>query len=133
MTRIILSKRFSKVTESLTSYRLSVEATSSEDIVKSIFIKQRSRNPITNQIEDTFVAVATPAQLEDIPENAPPQNSSFFRTNQIDLVAETPEYLDSVFKDILAEVQKLIADSDAMNQLDVSETYEVTANAVTIQ
>ena len=78
--------------------------------------------------DDTFVAVCTPVQLEDFPEDSPEEGSSFYRTNRIELVGRTPEYLQTVFDSLVYEVKKLALDLDQLDLLTDAETYTISSD-----
>lgn len=97
----------------LGSYSMTLEIVSAEDIKKACFVKQRLKT-INNGINDVFVAVCTPAQLEDLPETVPDPDTSYFRTSKIELIAYTLEYLKEIEDAIVDELNKLIRDCAAL-------------------
>jgi hypothetical protein len=101
----------------LKSYKLEVEALSSEDMPVKVFVKQRIRNFARETTDDIFVAVCTPTQLEDFGEDSPEQGTTYFRTNKIELVARTPEMILDVFNSLVYEVKKLVIDLNALDEL----------------
>jgi hypothetical protein len=92
-----------------------------------IFVNQRIRNFAKERFDDTFVAVCTPVQLEDFPEDSPEEGSSFYRTNRIELIGRTPEYLQTVFESLVYEVKKLTLDLDQLDSLTAAETYTISS------
>ena len=124
---IHISKRSTSALPDISSYKLEVLATNAENMPDKIFVKQRVRNFARGGSEDFFVAVCTPAQLEDFAEDSPDGTTSFFRTNTIDLVARTAEELQAVFDSLLYETKKLVVDLTDLEKLDVEEIYVVNA------
>jgi len=128
MTKSIqLSKRTTSYSPDILSYKLVVEAINAVNMPSKIFVKQRIRNFAKNIFEDTFVAVCTPTQLEDFLEDAPDKNTSYFRTNSIELVGRTAEMVQAVFDSLLYEVKKLTADLTEMDKLTVAHIYEISS------
>ena len=108
---------------------MDLTVTSADDMPKEIFVKQRFALD-----DDVFAAIASPAQLEDLPINEPDGVTTYFRTSSVSLVAANQAALDSIYASIVAEVQQLVAN---LNALDVSAvpdlTCEITADAVVTQ
>lgn len=125
MASLTLTQRSSSLDPDKQSYRLVLEITSSEDIPKEVFVKQRfinyKRDPI---FDDVFVAVATPVQIEDYDKFAPRENTSFFRDSKIDLISRNIDYLEQVKTSILWELDKLVEEWNALNVLS-AETITV--------
>jgi len=111
----------------ISSYKLVVRAENAQNMPDKIFVKQRIRNFAKNTIDETFVAVCTPTQLEDFEEDAPGEGSSYFRTNQIELVGRTPEWLVTVFDSLLYETKKLVVDLTDLDSLSEATVYNITA------
>lgn len=105
------------------SYRVAIAATASVGVSPNIFVMQRIRDFTANKFEDNFAAVATPAQLEDIPEVNNMTESSFYRTNSIELVARTAEYLAEIVASIFNEVQNLVDDLKALEGNATTTTH----------
>lgn len=119
-------KRYtSELTPDKLSYRVKLEVTSSEDIPKEVFVKQRFKDFKTLKIDDVFVAVATPVQLEDFPINAPNDKESFFRDFQIDLISRNIDYLNDLVDSILLEVNKLVDECNALNTFATEQTITI--------
>jgi hypothetical protein len=111
----------------ISSYKLVVRAANAQNMPDKIFVKQRVRNFAKDSTDDTFVAVCTPVQLEDFEEDAPGEGSSYFRSNTIELIGRTPEYLTEVFDSLLYETQKLVIDLTDLDSLSDAEVYNITA------
>lgn len=112
----------------ISSYKLVVQTANPENMPGKIFVKQRIRNFAQDRTDDTFVAVCTPTQLEDFEEDAPAEGSSYFRTDSIELIARTPEYLMEVFDSLIYEVKKLVIDLSDLDVLTDAEVYTITAS-----
>lgn len=111
----------------ISSLKLVVQAVNAQDMPDKIFIKQRIRNFAKGTFDDTFVAVCTPTQLEDFPEDSPNSETSYYRTNRIELIGRTAEVLRSVFDSIKYEVKKLVIDLNDMDTLDTAHVYNISA------
>lgn len=132
MASIKLLRKSVTYDKDLLSYRMIVYATLAENITSKVFVNQRLRNMAKQNFDDTFVAVATPAQIADFGEDAPLEGSSYFRTDKIDVVSRNADYLDSVFDDILYSVQKLVEDTEALNDLHNEGLYTITAEQIEV-
>ena len=53
--------------------------------------------------------------------------------SRVELVANTPELLDRIFDSMLYEVQKLVIDLNAIDNLEPAEVYMITAGGVTLE
>ena len=113
----------------ISSYKLTVQAVNPEDMSSKIFVKQRIRNFAKESVDDVFVAVCTPTQLEDFEEDAPGEGSSYFRTDTIELVARTPEVLMEIFDSLVYETKKLVVDLTDLETLSTSEVFTITATS----
>jgi hypothetical protein len=127
---IQIIKRSTLALPDIQSYMLTIEAVNAENMPDKIFVKQRIRNFAKGDIDETFVAVCTPAQLEDFEEDAPEDGTSFFRTNKIELVARTPELLQAVVDSLTYEVKKLVTDLTDMENLGNTEIFTITSDSI---
>lgn len=130
MAQIKLLRKSTAYENKAGSYRMTLEVFATEDITKNVFIKQRLRNFVKNNFDDVFVAIATPAQLEDFDESSPAEGSSYYRTSSIDLISRNIGYLEDVFQSILAELQKLVDDYDSLNLLQPDGIYTITSESI---
>jgi hypothetical protein len=130
---IQLSKRSTVYVPDISSLKLVVETVNAVDMPSKIFVKQRIRNFAAGTFDDTFAAICTPTQLEDFPEDAPAEGSSYFRTNKVELVCRTPEQLQSVFDSLVYETKKLVVDLTDMERLSVAQLYSITANSPVVE
>lgn len=131
MAKINLVKKSSSLDPNSGSYSIVLEVLSTEVINKNVFIKQRLRNYIANNFDDVFVAIATPAQLEDFDTDSPKTGDSFFRTDRIQLTSRNPAYLEEVFEAILRELQKLVDDFEALSRLTTDGIYTIESEQIT--
>ena len=129
---IQLIKRSSVEVPEISAIKLVVEAVNAQDMSPKIFIKQRIRNFAKGSFDDFFVAVATPTQMEDFPEDAPSDDSSYYRTDSIELVGRTYEMVQEVFNSLLYEVKKLVVDLNDMENLATAERYLITSEDTVI-
>lgn len=98
-----------------------------QNMSDKIFVKQRIRNFAKGVFDDTFVAVCTPAQLEDFEEDAPGEGTSYYRTNTIELIARTAEEMQAVFNSLVYETKKLVVDLSDLENLSSAEVYVINA------
>lgn len=132
MTKSIqIIKRSTVKIPELSSYKLVIEAVNPVGMTDKIFVKQRIQNFAKNKLDDTFVAVASPTQLEDFEEDAPAEGSSFFRTNTIELVAYTTELLQEIVDSLIYETKKLLVDLDSMDNLKDEEVFLIQSDQPT--
>lgn len=124
---IQISKRSTIAVPDISSYKLVVEAINAQNMPNKIFVKQRINNFSKGTIDDIFVAVATPTQLEDFNEDSPEEGTSYFRTASIEIVARTPEMLQTFFDSLLFETKKLVIDLTDMDNLSSAEVYSINA------
>jgi hypothetical protein len=110
----------------LLSYKLKVSVVGAQGMPEKIFVKQRIKNFSKQKFDDTFVAVATPAQLEDFHEDAPEEGSSYFRTDQIEIISRTPEAIAKIFESLLYEIKKLTKDLSDIELLSNAVVYSIS-------
>jgi hypothetical protein len=113
----------------ISSYKLTVQAINPQEMPSKIFIKQRIRNFAKDTFDDTFVAVCTPTQLEDLQEDAPDEGTSYYRTDRIELIARTPEVIQTILDSLLYEVKKLVVDLSDLDNLAEPRVYTISANS----
>jgi hypothetical protein len=124
---IQISKQSVVEVPDISSYRLVVNTLNPIGMSGKIFVKQRIRNFAKDTFDDTFVAVCTPTQLEDFEEDSPGHGTSYYRTDRIDLVARTPEALQTIFDSLLYETKKLVVDLTDLDNLSEATVYNVSA------
>jgi hypothetical protein len=130
MATLNLLRKSTTSVPAMQGYRMTLEITSSDDITKNVFVNQRIRDNTKQTFEDVFVAIATPAQLEDFAEDAPNNGTSYFRTSKVDILSRNLDYLESVFHDIVNQLQKLVGDVDSLSVLSDETTYQITADQI---
>lgn len=113
----------------ISSYKLTIQAINPQEMPGKIFIKQRIRNFAKATFDDTFVAVCTPSQLEDLQEDAPEEGTSYYRTDNIELIARTPEVIQTILDSLLYEVKKLVVDLSDLDNLAEPRVYTISANS----
>jgi hypothetical protein len=107
-----------------------LEITAANDTVTELFVKQRRITSGLPSFEDVFVAVASPAQIEEFPANVP-DTTNFFRTDKITLVAENEALLDELVDTVVEELSVLLNNLTAQESLTNSVTYTITPSSVT--
>ena len=124
--KIQIFKSSSVYVPDISSIKLVVAAVNPEEMTDKIFVKQRIRDFAKDTFDDTFVAVCTPVQLEDLDADSPGEGTSYYRTNQVELVGRTPEMVETVFESLLYEVKKLVLDLNDMDKMTADEIYNIT-------
>jgi len=133
MLRLNLNKKTVTYRANLSAYSMVLEITSSQDIEKEVFVKQKLVNFTNDTPDEFFVAVCSPVQMSDLPVNIPTAYSSYFRVSKVELIAGTQEELKAIFNSITFELQKLIVDLEAQQSLlEIEENYEITDTGVNI-
>lgn len=132
MATINLLRKSTVFNKDLNSYRMILEVVSSEDITTKVFVNQRLRTAGKYTFDDVFVAVATPAQIEDLDEDSPNQYTSFYRTDTIDLVSRNADYINEVFDTIVSDLQKLVADTESLNILEADGLYTIQSTQIDV-
>lgn len=127
-TSIQISKKSTVPLPDIQSFKLEIQAVNPVNMPSKIFIKQRIRNFARDRFDDTFVAVCTPTQLEDLLEDSPEEGTSYYRTDTIELVVRTAEMLQTVFDSLLYEVQKLVIDLQNIELLEPEEIYTLSSD-----
>lgn len=130
MRKVVLRRTYFSPIAPYPSYSMELTVTAAEDITAAIFVKQRFGDDASS---DVFAAIATPEQLETLPDTAPELTTSYFRSDTIQITALNHATLVAIYASILEEVQLLIAN---LNSLDTAETpattVEITETAVTV-
>ncbi len=101
-----------------------------EYMPKEVFVKQRLT---ASSADDCFVAVASVAQMEDLPVNSPGADTSYFRTDSVSLVSTNPVVLNTIYTEVLEEIQMLISNLEALDTQAVPETIcDITSLSVEV-
>jgi hypothetical protein len=95
-----------------------------------LFVKQRILLA-DGTYDDTFVTVASPAQIEDIQQQSPAPGEFFYRDNTFSLISSDPTLLQTTANNILADVQLTIQQSEDLDVLSTAETITVTDSSIT--
>lgn len=106
-------------------YAMEVRATGAENITTKIFVKRRTKL-LNGTNSDSFISLATPTQLTSVAENAPNTGSTFFRDDNIRIVAQSAEYLDLFFNQLKAQLVTLLENLEAIEDPDNEVTYSVS-------
>ena len=129
----------SPVTAGLQAYGLKITALESTDMPKEIFIMRRDVVPF-NEINvtpdphpenpgiasDTFICLADPVDLEEIPVDVPDINNEmpYYRVAKVEFWFRTSILLEETYDLIAADVTKLVESLVALSALET--TSEVT-------
>lgn len=134
-TITLVQRGIAHVPQNPQSSAVELEITTANDTITEVFVKQRRAKqfttPIDTSFEDVFVAVATPAQIQDLPVSSPLPGFSDFRSNIITLVAENEAALDVTVNIILDEISTLLENLEAQEELITTTTYTVTSSGNT--
>jgi len=128
---IKIHQELSDYTQDSQSQKLRIWTTDAVDVTPAVFILQRVLNKRTNKTDNTFAAIATPAQLEDLQENTPGPGTTYYRASEITLVGRVPEDLAVIFQSIVYEVRSLLRDLQAQQALTPNGSFIVTPTSVT--
>jgi len=126
MITLTLSKKTPEYNVELQAYSMTVEVLDSQGTEKEVFVKQKLTNFLDDSVTENFVAVCSPAQMEDLFKHSPAENTSYFRTSSISLVADNPELLEGIFNSIIYELHKLTKDLNILNAQTNHERYSIT-------
>jgi hypothetical protein len=130
MKTVTLS-RASSSTDKPGNHRVDISITSSNDITSYLLVKRRVKLP-DNTFDDTFVTVANPVQIEDIPQSTPASGDEYFRDKSISLVSSDPEYLSQVVDQVYADIQLTLIQATELEILSVADTVEITPESITV-
>jgi hypothetical protein len=122
---------YSSENSGLVGYLMKIYVENYYNIDPHIFVMQRdlggkySQEPL-----DTFYSIASVGELEFLSVNEPNElYSNFYRTDQIELMFETPQELESAWESISSEVRALVEANDLSinTSPDVIAAYPVDA------
>lgn len=115
----------------LYGYSLRVVVTNSVDMPTEIFIYQRGAAPAPaagETVRDTFVAIADPLDLQEIPVDAPDltEEIPYYRTSEVTLSFRSIIELNETMALIKADIELLVRSLQAMDEFELSEeeTYD---------
>ena len=113
------------------AYRTDITITSSDAITTYLFVKQRIVR-LDGSVDDTFAAVAGPAEIEDIPQSAPEPPSAFFRDNQVSFISTDLNQLTDVVNQVLTDLQLTVQQSTDLLTFTSSTNYTISPTSITI-
>ena len=100
--------------------RMRVEVTDYNNVDPNIFVYKRNEpDPNTDTYRDTFEAVASPNDIEELPAGAPRDDSPYFRLSEIDVMSRSMDMLNETWALILADRDELIRTLTYTCELDV--------------
>ena len=101
----------------------------SANISKEVFVYQRRPLPPNNPaLEDSFVNIASVADLNEYPINAPGPDFPFFRLSTIDLIFRNIDLMSVTVEKIKTDLNSLVKNVDAIET--VTSQTEFTAGVV---
>jgi hypothetical protein len=104
-------------------YHFTVEASGAVDMPNEVFrMKQRPLDPIAQTTTNEFTGICSPADLQDLPINAPIIPDPRFRVLFIDVTYYNIAFGDSIWEDIKFEVNDLVS---SLNAGDILGNVEV--------
>lgn len=77
-------------------------------------------------LPDGFEAVASTMNMIEYPEDQAQPGQPFYRVSQADIPTRSPKHLLELRKKIEEAVRDLVANTNALSDLPVSETVEIT-------
>jgi hypothetical protein len=126
------------VSSSAITYETELEITGAVDLPKELFIKQRKQAVNINSVQfveeytDEFRAICTAAQLEELPAYAPENKLGDFRDCKVAFRYTNPTFMQSILDSIIAEIQILIENLDALDTLRQTQVYNITSTSIEI-
>jgi len=108
--------------------RLVVTVTSASELSEKIFVyKEVPLNPNDSTTIAQFDHVASPADLEDFPEDAPIAGSdpSWFRLNKVDVVVRSRAIADELWDAILQDVTDLKTTLDRLDTFESQDDFTI--------
>ena len=132
MASITLLRKSTVLNPNNESYTMNLQITSSEDVTKYIMVNQRIKDFVKNNFDDVFAAVCTPVLLEDLDINSPSAGTSYYRTDTVKIIANNLGYLEEIFNAIVYDIQQLVQDVEALNDLQPDGIYTISANHIDV-
>lgn len=127
MTTITLSKKVTQTDDFRQRLRVWVSETTN-NIPAQVFVYQRIPSvPLDTELQDLFVHVASYADIQDYPSEAPDSTSPFFRQYFFDLVFDSKAIMEENWQRILWSVQHTVEDICRLNDLPPVEIRIVSA------
>jgi hypothetical protein len=107
------------------------------NMTPKVFIYHRGPVDLeTGEFQDIYEAVASPAQLDEIPPDKPytPEGSAtqipYFRTDTLQFVTRTREELAYLWQLVQDDVQQLVNDVNSFEELDIVETVPIVPTTI---
>jgi hypothetical protein len=126
------------VSSSAITHETELEITGAVDLPKELFVKQRRQTVNINSVQfqeaytDEFRAVCTAAQLEELPAYAPENKLGDFRDCKVAFRYTNPNFMQTILDSVIAEIQILIENLDALDTLQQSHVYNITATSIEV-
>ena len=93
------------------------------DMPRHVFVYRRNPpHPVTGDIEDTFMTVASFVDISEFPAEAPGNDSPYFRKDFIEVDVRSTRDFDAVWSLIHAQVCELVSALNRADLLIVTET-----------
>jgi hypothetical protein len=117
---------YSSDNNGLVGYLMKIYVENYHNIDPHIFVMQRDiGGKYSQESLDTFYSIASVGELEFLSINEPNElYSNFYRTNQIELMFETPQELEKAWESISSEVRSLVE----ANDLSINTSPDVIAS-----
>ena len=117
---------YSSDNNGLVGYLMKIYVENYHNIDPYIFVMQRDiGGKYSQESLDTFYSIASVGELEFLSINDPNElYSNFYRTNQIELMFETPQELEKAWESISSEVRSLVE----ANDLSINTSPDVIAS-----
>ena len=107
------------------NHRLRIWVSDYEGLEPEIFVYQREPLlPEETSPEDVFVNVASAADMEEYPANAPAGDSPFFRLSRVDLIFRSVDIMDRTWNAIKTDVEYLLVNLDKLDALGAEATWD---------
>ena len=105
-------------------WRMRIWVSDWNNVDANAFVYRRGEvDPVTSDITDTFVAVASPADLTEYQAGSPAEDQSFYRLGEVDLISRNRELLNQTWELIKEDRNELIRSITSMCEMS---PYEVS-------
>lgn len=105
-------------------YRTDITINSGNGITPLLFVKQRVIKA-DGTVDDTFAAVASPEEIEDLPERAPELPGQYFRDSAVSLVSSDLSYLLEVVQTVLDDLALTLKQAGELETFASSTNYTI--------
>lgn len=109
------------------AYALTVEIVNAVEYPDHLFVFHRSPENNEGDSVDEFIQIASPAEIEEVPEDAPrpEENMPYYRTKEVTLWFRTMEDLELAKRKIKDDLQTLVLTYDVLaDDPDMKEEIE---------